>query len=318
MSSVPASKKGLLGRARGWFVRAGCVLGCSANDLLTDNGLHWAAAVAYWGVLSILPLIIAAIGIASLFVNPEDVIERGTAIIGVYLPRGGQQELESIVRTAVAAGGAAGLVSIVTSLWTGSRVFDVATTALNIAYDVDEPYGFFKRNAIAIAMAGSLGVFFLLSVLSPLAIAAVGALVPFASGALVTGLSWSIPSVLMFTALLLVYRFVPRKRIGWRSASIGALVALLLLSLSRPVLTMYIVKFANYNVIYGSLAILVSLVFWAWIGSTILLYGGEVGAHAHHLVVERRSTEQIRERHLARTPMRRPEDTGGPSLPNSR
>lgn len=285
-----------------WIMRSARICVAAGTDLLNDNGLYWAGAVAYWAVLSILPLLIAGIGVASWFIDPVEVIDRGKGTLGPYLPSGGLDQLASIVRSAIASGAEAGLVSILTSLWTGSRVFDAAATALNVAYDVEEPYGFLKRNAIAVAMAATLGVFTFVALLSPVAVAALAALAPTWTGPLATALSMLVPPVLLFNAFLLVYRLVPAKRIGWRAASAGALAAAGLFLLSRPVVTLYVVRFANYNIIYGSLAILITLVLWAWIAAVILLYGGEVASHTHSVVTGRQSIYSIRPHHRPRRP----------------
>lgn len=57
--------------------------------------------------------------------------------------------------------------------------------------------------------------------------------------------------------------------------------------------------------IYGSLAVAVIIVFWAWIVGLILLFGGEIASHTHTILIEGRSVEEVEQGHLARSPLRK-------------
>jgi uncharacterized BrkB/YihY/UPF0761 family membrane protein len=54
------------------------------------------------------------------------------------------------VRDVIGARGSIGALSLATLLWSGSRVFGVIILALNIAYDTDETYGFWKRTLLEV------------------------------------------------------------------------------------------------------------------------------------------------------------------------
>lgn len=121
----------------------------SGKEMTHDNAPQWAAAIAYYSLLSLFPLLLAMVAIAAYFVDQQWVIERATQWLGQYLPRGAV-EIEGVIQEAIEARGSVGLLSILALLWSGTRVFGVMTMALNIAYDVDESYGFFKRLLIEI------------------------------------------------------------------------------------------------------------------------------------------------------------------------
>jgi hypothetical protein len=115
------------------------------------------------------------------------------------------------------------------------------------------------------------------------------------------------PGVLLFIAFLLTYKFVPRREVDWRAALPGAVLATVLLLAARPLFTGYVEGFADYNLIYGSLGVLVVLIIWTWIMAMILLFGGEVVAHIQMMLIEGLSAEEVERRHKLRSPIRKAE-----------
>jgi membrane protein len=289
----------------------------SAKDFLHDSGPQWAAAIAYYSLLSTFPLLLAAVSIASYFVDPQWAIEQGTAWLGEFIPRG-TGEIESIVSQTIEQRGGVGVLSIITLLWSGSRVFGVVTKGLNIAYDVDETYGFLKRTLVELIMLLTVGLLFVLALAS-------GSLLNFLSGTLVNILGGDgrlmgiavevVPAVLLFTAFALTYLLVPRQRVSWQAAVVGAITATALYLLAQPVFLRYVQQFANYSLIYGSIAVIIILLFWSWLVGMMLLFGGEVTSHIEAMIIEGYSAEEVERRHKARSPSHRDRRSTAGSTP---
>ena len=96
------------------------VVRLAARDFLKDNGPTWAAAIAYYSLLSIFPLLLAVGSIASLFIDPQWAVHEAIVRLGNFLPRE-PALIEKTVRNALDAGRGSGLLSILPLLWTGSR-----------------------------------------------------------------------------------------------------------------------------------------------------------------------------------------------------
>ncbi|MFN3652542.1 MAG: YihY/virulence factor BrkB family protein [Armatimonadota bacterium] len=284
------------------------VLYYSVKDLATDNGPHWAAALSYYALLSIFPMLLAIVSIASYFVDPQWAVGQATGLLGEFLPEG-RELVEETVRALMEDRGPASILSILALLWTGSRVFRALTLALNIAYDTEETYGFGKRILMELAMMLTLGVLFVLALASGpllrLLGRALGAL-PGERGFAFGLITAAVPAVLLLAALFLIYRFVPRTRTEWKSALTGALAATGLFMLARPLFGYYVQEFAGYSLVYGSLSIVIVLLVWAWLGAMIVILGGEIASHVQMIVIEGKSPEEVKRRHEARSPERRP------------
>lgn len=286
----------------------GRVLAQSARDTFTDHVPQWAAAVAYYALLSVFPLLLATIAIAAYFVDPSRAEEQIMHFLGDFVPQG-RQTIRQTIQEAFQTRGSVGVVSVVTLLWTGSRVFGILTTALNVAYDAEESYGFWKRLMVEIAMTVGAGLLFLLALVSGVLLNGLRDLFqafPVGSNLLIDLSRWLVAPLLLLFAFFLIYRFVPRGRHDWRSAMAGAAAATLLFIAARPLFFYYIHEFSRYNLIYGSLAIVIILLVWAWIMALITLFGGELASHIEMMFFQGQSAEEVKRKHDVRSLHRKP------------
>ena len=276
----------------------------SVKDFVNDNSPQWAAAIAYYSMLSIFPLLLAATAIAAYFVDPQWAIQQGTQLLGRFLP-GSVNFVRQVIENIVQTRGQVGIVSILLLIWSGSRVFGVITKALNIAYDVSEPYGFLKRTLIELMMTLTLGILFLVALGSRTVLSFIDGLVPLPAlqqGVAYQLLAYAIPAALLLVSLYLIYRYVPRRRITKGAAFAGAVLFTLLFLVAQPLFTGYINTFAHYNLVYGPLAIVVTLILWIWISSNLLLLGGEFASHIEDMLVDQKSEKEVETHHQQRDP----------------
>ncbi len=276
----------------------------SIKDLVTDSGPQRAAAIAYYSLLSTFPLLLAAVSLAAYFVDPNQAVDQVTRLLGEFLPEG-EAQIATTVKEAVEASGQVSLLSLAALLWTGSRVFGVLTRALNVAFDVDEHYGFFRRLLIEAVMMLTIGVVFVLALASGLLVDLLWRalqVLPAGRGLVFELVPEATRVALLLVAFFLIYRFVPRGRRDSRAALVGAVVATLLFLAARPLFIGYVRQFGRHSVVYGSLAVAIILVLWAWLVALITLFGGELTAHIQKMTfegAEREEVERLHDAHLS-------------------
>lgn len=284
--------------------RLGEVIIESIKAVFIDNIPQWSAAISYYTILAAFPLLLVGATVASFFIDPNNAAREISQIIGDFVPEGEQQILD-VIQNAIDARSQIGLVSFIGLLWTGSRVFGTMVKALNIAYDVDDPYGFVQRLVIEVIMLLTVGLFFLGALASGFFLDFLWDSVQFMPGDgsmwldLVRGMSGGL---ILLSGFFLVYRFMPRTRQNWRSAVFGAIVASVLFIIARPVFLFYMGELSNHDVIYGPVAVLVILMIWIWTTALITLFGGEVAAHFQAMLIDGRSSEDVELRHRRRSP----------------
>ncbi|HEU5423656.1 MAG TPA: YihY/virulence factor BrkB family protein [Nitrolancea sp.] len=280
----------------------------SLKDLLVDNGPQWAAAIAYYTLLSVFPLLLLAAAIAAFFVDPQWAVDRATHLLGDYLPQG-HDTVRQVVAGAVEHRGQIGFLSALGLLWSGTRVFAALTKALNVANGSSAQYGFLARLVVEAAMLLTIGVVLTLALMSGSLFSLLWPLLehaPGSPGLVITLVSWAMRALLLIGAYFLVYQFVPQGKQQPRASLTGALVATALFLSADPIFRHYVGNSGRYNLVYGSLAIIIIALLWVWIAALITLFGGEVAAHTRAIAIERRSPAEVGRRHVARAQPPRP------------
>ena len=280
------------------------VVAQSAKDLGADNGQQWAAAVTYYALLSSIPLALVIISIVAFFVGEQTAIDRITSTLGDFAPQGGQ--VEEAVQGMISSRGSVGIISFITLLWTGSRVFSALIQALNVVYLVEDGYGFLKRLALSILMTVSLGLGVILAFGSSLILQVLydeAGFLSFLPDTLYMLLTWLVQLALIIGIFYLLYQYVPKGRHDARASIFGAVAAGLIFIIARPLFTYYIQEFGRQNKIYGPLAIVIIALLWVWITVLITLYGASLASHTKAMLIEGQSGEALGRRHEANTPL---------------
>jgi len=154
------------------------------------------------------------------------------------------------------------------------------------------------RIAIEIGMMATVGVLFLGTLFSHYLVLFLWTAVrlfPGDPGPTFAVIVQLIRAVLLLTAFFLIYRFVPRRRLHWKSIAVGAIVATVLFIAARPLFYGYVENLANYNLMYGGIAIAVVLLAWGWVAAFITILGGEMASHFQTMVLEGKTMDRERD-----------------------
>lgn len=254
-------------RASGAQWRA--VLAQSARDLWASSAVEWSASIAFYAVLSIFPLLIVGMILASYVADPEWATREATRLLGEFIPRG--QETDAARRRV-------GLLSLVVFALTGRRILGVLTKALNVVSDVDAREDtLLRRSLVELSLAAGLVVLGLLALASrPLTRAAWEAsrFVPGADGPSIVIFQLIVRVVILLTMFGLVYAVVPRGERRWQAVMTGAAAATILFLVAQGAYALLIDRILeNLRLIYGPVAFAALLLSWAWYVAMITLAG---------------------------------------------
>ncbi len=261
------------------------------NEVTGDRIGMIAAAVAFYAMFAIFPLLIATVSIYGIFSNPLDVQNQIQAI-SRFIPRDAagliETQLSSIVQNSSKSLGFGAIFSLLVTVWTGSKGTKSLMEAMNIAYDEKEKRGFIKLNATALIL--TLGA--VLTVVSAVAVIAI--LPPIMdlvglkdfTNKLILVLRWPLLFALFSVGLGLLNCYAPsRTEPKWKWVSVGATVATLLILLASLGFAYYVERFGDYNKTYGSLAGVIVLLFWLYMVSYAVLFGAELNAEIEHQTI---------------------------------
>lgn len=87
-----------------------------------------------------------------------------------------------------------------------------------------------------------------------------------------------LPIMASTIGFFLIYLIVPNRKVGWKSAIVGAVVAAVLFELAKRGFAWYITTFPSYQKVYGTLATIPIFLFWVYLSWNIILLGGTIAA----------------------------------------
>jgi membrane protein len=194
----------------------------------------------------------------------------------------------------------AGVIGIVSFLWSASQMFVNAVPPMNAAFCARETRSFLRIQVLALGLLFGAGALFLLSLLPSLAPALLRRVPLFAS--LPDPAPWWLTIFLFLLGVAInaamyavIYRYLPSPaaKVTWRQAIVGGTVVAVLWEMAKQGFAFYLRRFngANlYDKVYGSLGGLVILILWIYYSAVILLLGAEI-ARLYADVQERRQKD---------------------------
>jgi membrane protein len=238
------------------------------------------AGVAFYALLALFPLVIAAVSIYGLVADPSTVRDQIAGLTDLLSPETAKLVGEQLKQVTSGAGGALGfatVLGILTALWSASSGMKALITGVNLAYDETETRKFLKLRGLAVLF--TLGAMVLMGV----ALATVVGYPPIADN-LPTVLRWLVATIrflilggLLVVALAVLYRHAPdRDEPRWSWVSWGSGIATLLWVLATIGFALYATFFGNYNKTYGALAGVIILMFWLFLSAFVVLVGAEL------------------------------------------
>jgi membrane protein len=256
------------------------------KELGDDDAAHLSAGVAYYSVFSVFPLLLGLLAISGTVFTSITLQEQFLDYVTESMP-GSKEFVSKNIEELVRFRGALGIGAILGLLWSGSSAFGAMSRAINRAWDVDKDRPFYVAKTLHIIIALGVGILFLLSSFASVAIELLSNysrdlglprhefFLDFGLGNLMLKV---VPWSITLAVFLLLYRFVPNCKTYWRYVWTGAVVAAILFEASKGIFMWYLVNVANYELIYGSVASMMVLLFWAYISAFILILGAEISS----------------------------------------
>jgi len=250
------------------------------------NGPDRAAAVAYYTLMSLLPMLIFLISIGVAAVGSFERAYRGSLfLISGVVVHLDQHTLDAL-RTFVERSLAFRLPALFLLAWTSRRIFASLFSALERIFGVPGR-SFAKGNLVAFGMVLIAGVGLLITMVATMTIATAEGLVtrfigPETGGALheLVGhvVTLIVPIVITFSFFFLIYRVVPRRVVSTGHAARGAFIATVLWELAKNGFAYYLRNLTRVAGLYGTLEGVIVLALWLELSVSIILYGAEIVA----------------------------------------
>jgi membrane protein len=258
------------------------------TEFSEDNLTDWAAALTYYGLLSMFPALIAMVGVIGFFGDPTSTTKTITDIVMKISPGSAAQTFAGPIKSVTSSSGTSGilaLVGIAAALWSASGYVGAFMRASNVIYETPEGRGFFKLRPLQMLVTL---VMIIMLVLVTLSLVLTGPVVKSVAGPLGVGdtavsiwniAKWPVLLVVVILIFSVLYYSSPNVKLpGFKSVLPGATFALVVWIIASVAFAFYVANFGSYNKTYGTLGGVISFLVWLWITNVAILLGMELNA----------------------------------------
>jgi len=263
------------------------ILKRSFTEFKDDNCTDWAAALTYYGVLSLFPAMIVMVSLVGVFGNGPNTVDTLMDLVRDLGQGSTVDALEDPINQVVNSKGAGALLSVglLGALWSASGYIGAFTRASNAIYEVEEGRKIYKLKPLqlAITLVALVAVSLIaagLVVSGPVA-KSIGDVIGVGEGAVTVWnvVKWPVLLILASLLLSLLYWIAPNvKQPKFRWFTVGGLAALIVWIIASAAFGFYVANFGSYNKTYGSLGAIIGFLVWLWITNCAILLGAEINA----------------------------------------
>jgi membrane protein len=260
----------------------------TGKEFQEDNLTDWAAALTYYGLLSLFPALIAMVSLIGIFGDPKSTTESLTEIITEIGPASAAETFEGPIKSITENSGTAGLALILglaASLWSASGYTGAFMRASNIIYETPEGRPFWKLRPLQLLV--TLAMIVLVTLLA-VSLVLTGPVVEAVAGPLGIGSTavdvwniakWPVMALVFLLMIALLYYASPNVKLrGFKWVTAGSLVAIVVWIVASALFALYVANFSSYDKTYGTLGGLIALLVWFWISNLAILFGHQLNA----------------------------------------
>jgi membrane protein len=254
----------------------------SFNDWMEDRALRFSAALAYYSIFSMAPLVIIAISVAGLVFGEEAARGQIYRQVEWLLGPKSAAEIQSIIQASsnTPKSVLATIIGVVTLLIGASGVFGQLKDALNSIWGVTlKPGGIMgsvKEYLLSFSMVLAVGFLLIVSLLLSAALQAIN---NFMTGYLpipsfVGPLAEVVSFIILAALFALIFKVLPDVEIGWEDVWIGATVTAILFTIGKSLISWYLGT-SSIASSFGAAGALILILVWVYYSTTIFFLGAE-------------------------------------------
>ena len=248
-----------------------------------DKAPRLGAALAYYAIFSIAPLLVVAIGIAGFVFGKEAAQGQISSQVEQLVGKQGGEAVEAMVESASRPGtGTLGTVLGIAMLLLGAAgLFGQLQDALNTVWEVKPKpgrgaWGFIRDRFLSVSMVLSVAFLLLISLIASAVLSAMsGLLGDFQTGVVGQVVTTALDLVVITLMFALIFRFLPDAEIAWRDVWFGAAITAVLFTLGKFLIGLYLGR-AGVASAYGAAGSLAVLLVWLYYATQIFLFGAEL------------------------------------------
>ena len=285
-----------------FFKDAWTVLKDSFNGFLDDRCLKLSAALAYYTIISLAPLLVLIISLVSVFFGEEAIRGEIFSQINGLVGNEAAKQIQDMIKNVGLSGktSTALIVGIITLVLGATSIFVEIQDSVNIIWRVKPKpkKGWLKLiqdRLLSSSLVVSLGFLLLVSLLvNGIVLAMSSQLTRFLPGIgvyIISAINLLISTSVVAVLFGIIFKVLPDAKIGWKDVRLGAIFTALLFMLGRYVIGIYI-ETTGTSSTYGAAGSLIVVLVWIYYTAAILYFGAEfTQAYANHFGIKIRPAD---------------------------
>ncbi|MFN8377301.1 MAG: YihY/virulence factor BrkB family protein [Anaerolineae bacterium] len=253
-------------------------------------GMRNAAALSYYAVFSILPLILLLIVVLSRIVGPVITQEQIMSALTPFLPEGVSGALvlvQDFVKGALEQSGSITLIALVALAWSGLGLFTNIASALDTIFQAEDSFNLVKNRLRALGMAVVLILLLILSFFTSFVIGVIDSLLLDPSSVWLRISALALPLGLDMLIFTLLFRYVPTRKPAWEAIWPAALIGAAMWEIAKSLFGSMVSSSTLFQPLYGAIASGMMLLLWAYVLAATFLFAAELCAQINLWLHER-------------------------------
>lgn len=245
------------------------------KDFYKDEGVFLSAALAYFSILSLIPLTMFVVNILLNITQEEKIIQFVYGKIVSFFPSVEIQMIKELRK--ILSSKEVSTLSLILYGFFSLQLFTAIEFSLNKIFKTVK-----KRNFLMSAIASFIVILFIIAsvaasftftyiakILKPLKIYEIDQVLRYF-------FKYVIPFLLIFMIVGFLYKFLPQKKLSSKAVLIGTFITTVFIEVAKHLFTFYVMKVIKISTLYGSVSTFLILLMWLFYGWAVFFYGAEV------------------------------------------
>ncbi|GAB3768111.1 YihY/virulence factor BrkB family protein [Spirosoma horti] len=284
-------------RIKSFFSDLWIVIRDAFNGFLDDRCLKLSAALAYYTVFSLAPLLVLIISVVSIFLGQEAIQGQIFSQLNGLVGNEAAKQIQDMIKNVGLSGktNTALVIGIITLVVGATSIFVEIQDSVNLIWRVKAKpkrgwLKLLKDRLLSSSLVVSLGFLLLVSlIINGLVLAMSDIITRYIPGIgyiLITALNFLISTAVVTALFAIIFKVLPDAKIAWKDVRWGALFTALLFMLGRYLIGLYI-ETTSTSSAYGAAGSLIVILTWIYYTAAILYFGAEfTQAYANHFGIK--------------------------------
>ncbi|MCD4685277.1 MAG: YihY/virulence factor BrkB family protein [Anaerolineae bacterium] len=250
-----------------------------AIDRFSKHGTRESAALSYYAVFTLFPLMLLMIVVIGTILGPAAAENQIDGVLRIFLPTSTASFLQDSIAETLQQRGSFGLVAGITLIWSSLGFFSNLSSALSRTFrdheGIHKGYSTILSRIYGIFVMLAMGILLIASLATTVVFNLIDLVVFYHTTSWITTGALIVPLSLSVAIFAFLYRFVPRRRVRWDAIWVAAFLGGGAWEIAKRLFTWYLDNMASCSLVYGSVATMIVLMFWVYLAGIIIFLGAE-------------------------------------------